>query len=230
MIRDLIKKFGSIDYIFENIDTIEVTNSVRNKLTNGKESAFISRTLGTIRTDAPIDTDFSAYIPAEMDKQSAKSILTELEMIKFIDKLNLKDVVITNSTITTEKYTFAEKSTDEIISAVHKSGELYFITDEGFTTAYINIDNAVSTVNFADIIDILADKKIKKYTTDAKSLYTNAIKIGYNVENIAFDVLLAGYLLNPNASDYSIGTLADSFRCYVDIVTQDEYIRSCAML
>ncbi len=227
---DLIKKYGSIDYIYEYLDTIEVTNSVRNKLTNGKESAFISHTLGTIRTDAPINTDFSTYIPAEMDKQSAKSILTELEMIKFIDKLNLKDVVVTNSAVTTEKYTVTEKTAEEIISSVYKSGELFFIADEDFTTAYINIDNAVSAVNFSDIIDILADNKIKKYTTDAKSLYTNAIKNGYNVENIAFDVLLAGYLLNPNASDYSIGTLADSFRCSVDIETQDDNIRACAIL
>lgn len=227
---DLIKKFGSIDYIYDNIDTIEVTAGVRTKLKNGKDMAFLSRTLGTIKTDAPIDTNYSSYIPADMDKQSAKSILTSLEMIKFIEKLGLKDIVITNSESTSIKYTAKNMSTDEIKSEIYASGELYFIADSDYSVAYININNCVTQMDFSLITDILADEKIKKYTTDVKLLYTNAINTGYNINNVAFDVLLAGYLLNPNASDYSIGTLADAFRIAVDIDTDNDCIRSCAVL
>ena len=98
---DLIKKYNSIDYIYENFDNLEFTKSVRNKLESGRDSAFISRTLGTIRTDAPIETDYNAYIPDKLDEQSTKTILTELEMQKFIDKLGLRDTVIVNTSETT---------------------------------------------------------------------------------------------------------------------------------
>ncbi|MBQ8209716.1 MAG: DNA polymerase I [Clostridia bacterium] len=226
---DLIKKFGSIDYIYENIDTIEVTAGVRNKLINGKDMAFLSRTLGTIKTDAPVDTDYSSYIPSDIDKQSAKAILTELEMVKFIEKLDLKDIVVTNSENTSIKYCVKNITADEIIESVRNDGELYFITDD-YITAYVNLDGYVSEIDFSLIVDILADNNIKKYTSDAKSLYTNAIKCGYNVNNIAFDTLLAGYLLNPNSSDYSISSLADSYRIAVKIDTESDTVRSCAAL
>lgn len=226
---DLIKKFGSIDYIYENFDSIELTNSVRNKLSAGKEMAFLSRTLGIIRTDAPVDMNYSSYIPGDIDKQSAKAILTELEMIKFIEKLGLKDVVVTNSESTTLKYTVKSKSEDEIVDSIKKSGELYFITND-YKTAYINLDNCVAETEYSNILDLLSDSNIKKYTSDAKSLYTNAINTGYVVNNIAFDTLLAGYLLNPNSSDYSVGTLADSYRISVEIDTDSEIVRHCAVL
>lgn len=226
---DLIKKFGTIDYIYENFDGIELTNSVRNKLSAGKEMAFLSRTLGIIRTDAPVDMNYSSYIPGDIDKQSAKAILTELEMIKFIEKLGLKDVIITNSESTTLEYTVKSKSEDEIADSIKKSDELYFITND-YKTAYINLDNCVVETEYSNILDLLADSNIKKYTSDAKSLYTNAINTGYVVNNIAFDILLAGYLLNPNSSDYSVGTLADSYRISVEIDTDNEIVRHCAVL
>ncbi len=227
---DLIKKFSSIDYIYENIDTIEVTNGVRNKLINGKDMAFLSRILGTIRTDAPVDTDYSAYIQSPMDEQTTKSILTELEMNKFIEKLGLKDVVITNSEAVSVRCEIKTMSADEIISHADSDKDIYFICNDTYTKAYVAFNNFVTEIDFNEIITILSDESIKKYTFDSKSLYAYAVKNDFKVKNIAFDVLLAAYLLNPNSSDYSIHSLSDSYRISVDIDTDNEYIRSCALL
>ncbi len=227
---DLIKNFESIDHIYENIDIINVTNSVRNKLISGKDMAFLSRTLGTIRTDAPVSTQYSEYIPGKINEQEAKSILTELEMVKFIEKLGLKDVVLTNSTCSSVKFNIINRKLEEIITEVLNSKELYFVCNSDFTKAFVSIDNSVTEVDFSDVIQFLSDKSIKKYTFDTKSLHANAIKNGYNVENIGFDILLAGYLLNPNSSDYSINALADSYRVSVDIDTENPDIRACATL
>ena len=56
---DLIKRFGNIDNIYKNIDTIDVKDNIRKKLIAGKESAYLSHMLGTICVEAPIDTDLS---------------------------------------------------------------------------------------------------------------------------------------------------------------------------
>ena len=45
---DLIVRFHDIDNIYENIDTIDVKEGVRTKLKNGRDSAYMSRELGTI--------------------------------------------------------------------------------------------------------------------------------------------------------------------------------------
>lgn len=227
---DLIKKYGSIDYIYEHFDVLEFTPSVRTKLSAGKEMAFISRTLGTISKDAPVETDYNLYIPGKMDEQVAKSILTDLEMQKFIDKLGLRDTVIVNSVASSVKLEYTQLNSDKIIENAIKSQEFYFLFNEDFSTAFVNSENQVSDVKFSDIICLLEDEKIRKYTFDCKSLYSYCIKNNINVRNIAFDILLAGYLLNPNSSEYSVSVLSESYRIAVDIDTDNVFVRDCAVM
>jgi DNA polymerase-1 len=50
---DLMRRFGDLDTIYLNLD--ELSPSLRNKLSAGKDSAFLSRTLARIDTNAPIE-------------------------------------------------------------------------------------------------------------------------------------------------------------------------------
>lgn len=227
---DLIKKYGSIDYIYENFDNLEFTNSVRNKLSAGKDSAYISRTLGTIRTDAPVETDYNDYIPGKTDEQATKTILTELEMQKFIDKLGLRDTVIVNTDTTTVKIDFCQLSEKEITDKINDENEIFFISDNSYTKAYISFENYVTTVGFDKIIPFLSDEKIKKYTYDYKSLYSYCIKNSIPVKNVEFDILLAAYLLNPNSSEYSINILSDTYKTSCEIDSDDFLAKDCAVM
>ena len=227
---DLIKKYGSIDYIYENFDSLEFTPSVRTKLANGKDSAFVSRTLGTISTEAPVELDYNAYIPAKMDDSLSKSILAKLEMQKFIEKLGLRDTVIADVDTTDVKADYVEISANEIIDRIKKENEIYFISDNEFCTAYVNFGDKITSIPFDALYEVLADNSIRKYTSDCKALYSHCIKNGITVRNIAFDTLLAGYLLNPNSSDYSVSVLADSYRVAVVTDCENEYIRDASVV
>ncbi|MBO5935540.1 MAG: DNA polymerase I [Clostridia bacterium] len=227
---DLIKKYGSIDYIYDRFDDLEFTPSVRNKLSAGKEMAFISRTLGTISKEAPVETDYNLYIPGKMDEQTTKAILTDLEMQKFIDKLGLRDTVIINSDASSVKIVYENTDTEKIIENVKNNGELYFLCNDDYSVAYVNSGKNVSDVPFADIVCLLEDESIRKYTFDIKSLYAYCITNNITARNIAFDILLAGYLLNPNSSEYSVSVLAESYRIAVEIETDDSLIRDTAAM
>ena len=227
---DLIKKYNSIDYIYDNFDSLQLTPSVRTKLENGKDSAFLSRKLGTISTEAPVESDYNVYIPGKIDESLAKSILTKLEMQKFIDKLGLRDVVITDVDTTDVKAEFVEMSADEIIADIKSEKKIYFICDEKFENAYINFGAKISEIKFDELKNILSDDSIEKYTTDCKTLFSYCIKNEIAVRNIAFDILLAGYLLNPNASDYSVSVLSDSYKVSVLSESESHLVRECAML
>lgn len=50
---NLIAQYNSIDNIYNNIDSIDITASVREKLKAGRESAFMSREIGTICKEVP---------------------------------------------------------------------------------------------------------------------------------------------------------------------------------
>lgn len=227
---DLIKKYNSIDYIYENFDNLEFTKSVRNKLESGRDSAFISRTLGTIRTDAPIETDYNAYIPDKLDEQSTKTILTELEMQKFIDKLGLRDTVIVNTSETTVKIDFCQMNADEIITKIKSESEIYFLCDDSYSVAYINFENCVTAIDFNLLLSIFKDENIKKYTYDSKSLYSYCIKNNISLNNIEFDILLAAYLLNPNSSEYPINVLSDTYKTSCEIDADDSLVKDCAVM
>lgn len=227
---DLIKKYGSIDYIYDNFEELELTPSVRNKLSAGKEMAIISRTLGTISKEAPVETDYNLYIPGKMDEQKTKAILTDLEMQKFIDKLGLRDTVIINSDASSVKIGYENTDTEKIIENAKNNGELYFLCNDDYSVVYVNSGKNVSDVPFADIVCLLEDESIRKYTFDIKSLYAYCIKNNITVRNIAFDILLAGYLLNPNSSEYSVSVLAESYRIAVEIETDDSLIRDTAAM
>ena len=64
---DLIQKFHDLDTIYDHLETLEIKEGMRKKLIAGKNSAYMSRMLGTIVTDAPVDEELSHYIPGQGD-------------------------------------------------------------------------------------------------------------------------------------------------------------------
>ena len=88
---DLIVKFGSLDGVYENIDSADIKPAMRKKLIEGKDSAYMSLMLGTIRTDAPIDTELSHYLIQEGDKAAAARMMAKLELFSLIKKFGLDD-------------------------------------------------------------------------------------------------------------------------------------------
>ncbi|MCO5247801.1 MAG: DNA polymerase I [Chitinophagales bacterium] len=75
--KKLIKEFGSIENIYKNID--KITGSLKNKLEENKELAFISKELATIVIDAPIQFDKIGYALREPNKEVLNEIFTNLE-------------------------------------------------------------------------------------------------------------------------------------------------------
>lgn len=90
---DLISRFGSVDAIYENLDTIDVKPGVRKKLQEGKEMAYLSRKLAEIDRHAPIDCNLEDYRLKERDVQAAYTLLSKLEMHTMIEKLGLHGTV-----------------------------------------------------------------------------------------------------------------------------------------
>ena len=75
--KKLIKEYGSIENIYSHID--EIKGSLKTKLEENKELAFISKELATIITDAPIQFDHTEYLLNEPNKEDLEQIFTELE-------------------------------------------------------------------------------------------------------------------------------------------------------
>ena len=74
---DLISQFGSLDNLYENLDSVK-SERIRNLLIENKKLAYISKQLVTLKTD--VDLDGLVIKPFRFDKQSALDfVLTKIE-------------------------------------------------------------------------------------------------------------------------------------------------------
>ncbi len=212
--EELIAKFGSIDYIYENIDTIDIRDTLRQKLKTDEQKARLSYTLGTIDTNAPVDTDINSYKKGEVDTQKAARLLTSLEMYKILEKLNLSAQSVKAQQPKAEKMKtleIKENAIDELLSSAKANGRLYFnavFDGEEISVIYAVDENCLYRLSDKSEIlklgEALADKNIKKYTYNSKIIYSYYLKKGIDLPDFSFDIMLAAYLLNPSAKDYEL--------------------------
>ena len=86
---ELIRKFGSLQYIYDNLETLDIKPGMRAKLEASRDNAFLSYDLGTIRRNAPIDTALADYVPTAGDPAAAAALMTRLELFKLMERLHI---------------------------------------------------------------------------------------------------------------------------------------------
>ena len=215
---DLITKYHSIDYIYEHLDELDIKDGVRLKLAADKDNAFLSRTLGTISCAAPIDTDIKNYKIGEGDKNALSRLMTKLEFFKLMEKMGITP---SNS---------ADSSKTEICENTFKIGTAADIKD--CVDIYIDGDSAAAVsgdiicrLNEVELIAVLENEYITKRVYDYKNLSKKYTKI----KAVQFDAMLAAYLCNPSASDYSLARLIAEYGTDASIENcDDEFLLSAA--
>lgn len=81
----LLEKFGSLNGIYAHLDEIE--KRWRTKLEDGKDSAYLSRDLATIRTDLPVDLDLEQARTGKFDPAALEAFFKELEFRSLLKKV-----------------------------------------------------------------------------------------------------------------------------------------------
>lgn len=201
----LIGKYHTVEYIYDNLDKLEITNGVRTKLQNGRESAALSHKLAEIQLHAPVSERMEDYRPREATARAAE-ILTEMEMFSILKKLGLEAAAVKNPQ--PPKAAPAEEQT-----AVPEFSENAY--DISFSGEEIRVYKNGRPIK-GETAALLADDTPKR-TDNAKALYRFCLQNGFALNNVVFDATLAAYLLNVNANDYSIHRLCAEYG-----VTYDE--------
>ncbi len=237
---DLIQSYGSIDGVYEALPEMKITPKMREKLENGKESAYLSRKLGTISRDVPISKNYEDYIPLECKKGEAAKLLHHLEIFSLNEKLGLDGAEFIPDEESSEIEIKVKDSTiDEVKSLIEKNDDIYFLCEfSGLNVAeiYFSFDETVYTLSslqlgFDDfLLSFLADENKKKFTTETKLLHAYAMANGSVLQNVGFDISLAGYILNPSSNDYTVSRLAKEYSVQVKSDSEDEFILSAGAL
>lgn len=216
---ELIRSFHDIDHIYENLDTIDIKEGMRKKLREGKESAYLSRKLGTICTDVPIDTKLETYRLQPGDKAAAARLMARLELFSLIPKLGL-DAAAQEAP---EQSETADSLPVKVLA--DGAGLLIPLQEQGradLTAVYdgneissllLPMDGTVFIVKpeKAFLRALCGNAKIVKNIHNSKPFYAALERLGVEVKNFGMDTLLAAYLLNPTSSDYGVERLAAEY-------------------
>ena len=198
---DLVSRFHSIDYIYENLDSLDIKDSVRKKLAEGKESAYLSRELGTICKEAPINSDISSYKTKPQDKAGLARLMTSLEFFKLMEKMGLTP----DSTDIQTPLDFLDAKKFTVTQTIAPANRADIYSENG--KHFIVFDEKVAEINEETLKRILNDGSVKKRVYDYKNLY----KAYPETDGVVFDAMLAAYLINPSASSYSVDRLISEY-------------------
>lgn len=218
---DLITRFHSIDNIYESLETLDIKESVRKKLEAGRESAYLSRELGTICREAPINTDISQYkIKPRNDAELAR-LMTRLEFFKLMEKMGLKP---DNSGMQLSLDMSDKKSFKFIKNADIKNKADIYIADEKIAAVS---GDTVTVISDGELEKLLKDGGIKKRVHDFKNLSRKYPDIA----GVRFDTMLAAYLCNPSASSYATDRIIAEYAPYEPEIEgeTDEFIKNACL-
>lgn len=208
--KELISKFGSIDYIYENLDKLDIKESLKNKLLEGKEIAYISYALGKIDKHVPIHISTEDYIPKEMDSNAVKKIMTNLEFFSFMSNMEFSNNhSLKKISIIKLCYENIEKLKGKLLS---DSVVIFFAKNENskIEKVFIEFEEQIYVIELnesksLDFIKFLMEcNDIEKVSYDFKDLEKILQELDVSLKGLKFDVMLAAYILNPSEKSYDI--------------------------
>ena len=230
---ELVKKYKTIDGIYEAIEKGEddLKPKAKERLLENKELAMLSRTLGTINLEVPIEEDLEEFKIKEWNKEEVFAKFKELNFNRFIDRFNLKSEEIPKQnlaelfeikTLNTENEIkdLLEKIQNKLVFMLgtEKVEQENLIIKKQIKSIYIYIDNTVYEIKFntnEEFISyfktIFENENIQKYSYRLNETYVLLMQNGIYLKGIKFDTEIAAYLLNPSNGKYKLDELANQY-------------------
>ena len=229
-----IQKFKSIDNLYNNLNDAIVKPAARQKLTDGKDMAFLSRTLCTIDRYVPMDFDIESTKVKEYDNERLSVIFKNLEFNAFLKKIGKSDTTSEHQS----NYNIARMDDCSLLnqklcglknSFVYKiyqtNNAIYafaFLLDN--TVYYICTDLLNPDYEIANTIrPYFENDNIQKVSSDVKSDMVLLNKYNIPLWNNYFDTGVGGYIINPAKSAYTPSEICIEFLGYA-IQSEEELL------
>ncbi len=213
---EYIKKFGSIEKLYENLDDPIVKNAARQKLIDGKDMAFLSKKLCTIDTHVDMDFSIEDALVKGYDIPRLTELYTNLEFSVFLkklkkndaDEINGKEVIILPDL---SSLTAALKSIDKTL--VYK---LFACTGGVGGFAFLSEDcvyfvrGSLGEIAM-EIKSFIEDESITKISSDIKEDMVLLNGFGVVFADNYFDTSVGAYIINPLKNSYDVSAIAMEF-------------------
>jgi len=226
----LIQKYESIDNLYKKIENNEddLKGKPKENIATNKELAYLSKTLGTINTEVPLEDNLETLKVEEWNKAEVLEIFKNLNFKKYIERFKLNEEAGRGETTSSQ-----EKNLNKLFNIVEgKEKELkelqdlvyYFeleddsnpdkIIKKKIKSIAIYIKGEVHYISNPSkefFKGIFENEKIKKYGHNLTQDYIILKQEGITAQSLAFDSMVAAYILNPTIGKYQIENLINEY-------------------
>jgi DNA polymerase-1 len=208
----LIREYGSVEELLAHTDDLK--GRIKENISAAGDRLALNKDLARIVTDLPLDIEPEDALLGEWDVDEVRRLFTSLEFRSLFDRLMevAKDV---KPKVEVAELDLRQVAPEELadllaegpvgLAAREEQGALtgLAVSAGGAQAAYAALDG------FESVRDRLADLGVAKWAHDAKALERIALRAGSVLAGLAFDTMLAAYLLEPGAPDYPLAFLSE---------------------
>lgn len=231
----LLKQYDTIEGIYENIEAMK-KSKLKENLINDKEIAFQCKDLATIRKDAPVDLTLAQTAWPGAKKEDLLKFFEEMDFKSFIAQLQASSTADVSAEPTLSKLKVEPLDAAKVEKLDYdKDSDISFyleLSNDNYHTADfwgfgLKIDDRyyaardVELLKLPKLKQLLEDPALEVDVFDGKQTYVALERLGIELKNINFDLLLVSYLLNTSDNSNDLGNLAKRHD-YFDVETDEE--------
>ncbi len=210
----LVNQFGTVE------ELIASTGMLKGKQKENVEASVgrlgLNKQLARIDTDIELPVAPEDCVMGEWDVDEVRRLFGSLEFRSLFDRL--QEIGNVKPKVDVTELDLREVGADELAAIWAGGGSVGVRLDSdddsvrGVAISAGGAQAGYAALNGVDPLEaFLADGGAPKWTHDAKALERVALRSGSPIEGVAFDTLLAGYLLDPASADYALRSLAETY-------------------
>ena len=225
----LLHANGTLQAIYDRLDdgSLEAKPGVKKKLTEGRQSAFLSYDLCTIRCDAPLDFDPADTIRKPVNAAPLRALFEKLEFRKLIDQMGLDAPAPRTADPapclagTLESETVTDPGRGEDLLALWKGRPVAVLALpdlSALAVAWREGERSRSALFFQEsfpgygrFLETLFSPDYPKLGYHIKEVMRRSLERGFGAEGFLFDAAIAAYLLSPTDGSYELDKVGGQY-------------------
>jgi len=210
----LVREFGSIEELLAR--TGELKGKLREQIEAARERLLLNKDLARLNTSLELDIRPEDCVMGEWDPEAVRRLFTSLEFRSLLERL--EDIGrTTKPAVAQAELDLREATAAELARLLASDApkalrlELEGRTVRGAAVSAGGAQAAYAPLgSLRELGEALAGPA-PKWLHDAKDVETAAIAAGTGLGGVAFDTMLAGYLLDPAAGRYEVRELGERY-------------------
>jgi len=211
----LVQDFGSVEELLARTD--ELRGRIKAAIEGAGEQLALNKDLAHLHTDLDLPVGPEGCVMREWDTEAVRRLFTSLEFRTLFERLEEVERGAKPAAELAELdlREVSERKLGQLLATAEPKAVRFEI--EGRAVRGVAVSLGGGQAAFARVKSLeavagpIADPSSPKWAHDAKEMETAAIASGSSVAGVAFDTMLAGYLLDPATANYPLRALCQQY-------------------